>query len=288
MDTYVNLLINGLANGMAIFLLAAGLSIIFGLMGVLNFAHGAFFMWGAYVGAWTFGLTGNFLWALNGAVLAGAVIGVILERTTIARVYGNHVAQMLLTMGLMLVLGELVKVIWGPNILTSPAPQSLGGSWELGGVVIIKYRIFTIIVGAVTALTLYLLLSRTRLGIIVRAGVENPEMVQALGINIKRVFTLVFALGCGLAALGGAIMGPLGGAISPTMGLENQLLAFIVVVIGGLGSYVGSLVGALLVGLMGALVSWFMPEAALAVNVALMAVVLLLKPTGLFGGGNLR
>ncbi len=286
MDTFVNLLTNGIATGMAIFLLAVGLSIVFGLMSVLNFAHGAVFMWGAYVGAWVFGYTGSFALALISAILAGAIMGVVLERTTISKVYGNHILQMLLTVGLMLVLSELLKVLWGPNILPSPTPKFLEGSWDFGGIILIKYRLFTILVGAVVALGVYLLLTRTRLGIIVRAGVENPEMVQALGIDIKRVFTMVFALGSGLAALGGAMMGPLGGAISPAMGLDNQLLAFIVVVIGGLGSFVGSLVGALLVGLTGALVSWFVPEAALAVNVLLMAVILLLKPTGLFGGGS--
>ncbi|WP_027718894.1 branched-chain amino acid ABC transporter permease [Desulfovirgula thermocuniculi] len=287
MDAYINLLTNGIATGMAIFLLAVGLSIIFGLMSVLNFAHGAFFMWGAYVGAWIFGLTKSFTLALTSAVLVGAIIGLVVERSTISRVYGNHVSQMLLTMGLMLVLGEMVKVFWGPNILTSPLPAYLAGSWDLNGVIIIKYRLFTIIVGAATALAVYLILKRTRLGIIVRAGVENPEMVQALGIDIRKVFSLVFAFGAALAALGGAIMGPLGGSISPTMGLENQLLAFIVVVIGGLGSFIGSLIGAILVGITGALVSWFLPEAALAVNILLMAVVLLLRPTGLFGGSGL-
>ncbi|MGI9952788.1 branched-chain amino acid ABC transporter permease [Moorellaceae bacterium AZ2] len=287
MDTFVNLFTNGIATGMAIFLLAVGLSIIFGLMGILNFAHGAFFLWGAYVGAWVFGCTRSFFLALVSAVLAGALLGVILERTTISRVFGNHLSQILLTMGLMIVLGELVKVIWGPNMLTSPPPRFLEGSWEFGGIVLIKYRVFTIAVGLVVAMAVYVLLTRTRVGIIVRAGVENPDMVQALGIDIRKVFTMVFALGAGLAALGGAIMGPLGGSISPTMGLDNQLLAFIVVVTGGLGSFVGSLIGALLVGLLGAAVSWFVPEASLAVNVLLMALVLLVKPTGLFGGGNI-
>ncbi|MEW6273856.1 MAG: branched-chain amino acid ABC transporter permease [Bacillota bacterium] len=286
MDTFINLFTNGIATGMAVFLLAVGLSIIFGLMSVLNLSHGALFMWGAYVGAWIFGLTHNFLLAVLSAVFAGAIIGTILERLTISRVYGNHILQLLLTMGLMIVLGELIKVVWGPNILTSAVPQILSGSWDFGGIILIKFRMFTIAVGLFVALAVYLLLKRTMLGIVVRAGVENPEMVQALGFDIRKVFTLVFALEAGLAALGGAIMGPLGGAISPSMGLDNQLLAFVVVVIGGLGSFVGSLAGALLVGLIGAFVAWFIPEAALAVNVLLMAVVLLLKPTGLFGGGG--
>lgn len=286
MDTFINLLTNGIATGMAVFLLAVGLSIIFGLMGVLNLSHGALFMWGAYIGAWAFGITHNFLLAIISAILAGAVIGTVLERVTISRVYGDHILQLLLTMGLMIVLGEVIKVIWGPNILTSPVPAALRGSWDFGGIILIKFRLFTIAVGLAVALAVYLLLMRTMLGIIVRAGVENPEMVQALGYDIRKIFTLVFALGAGLAALGGAVMGPLAGSINPTMGLDNQLLAFVVVVIGGLGNFVGSLVGSLLVGLLGAFVAWFVPEAALAVNVLSMAVVLLLKPTGLFGGGG--
>lgn len=288
MDTFVNLFTNGVATGMAVFLLAVGLSIIFGLMGVLNFAHGAVFMWGAYVGATIFTHTQHFGLALLTAVIAGAVMGIVMERLTISRVYGNHILQMLLTMGLMIILGELIKVVWGPNVLTSPTPAYLDGSWDFGGIIVIKYRIFIIFVGAVVASSVYFLLKHTRLGMIVRAGVENPEMVQALGIDIKKVFTAVFALGSGLAALGGAMMGPLSVAISPMMGLDNQLLAFIVVVIGGLGSFIGSLVGAVLVGLMGALVSWYLPEASLAVNVLLMAIVLLLKPKGLFGGGSVK
>ena len=287
MDTFVNLFTNGLATGMAIFLLAVGLSIIFGVMGVLNFAHGAVFMWGAYVGATVFAQSNNFGFALLMAMLAGALIGIILERTTISRVYGDHVLQMLLTMGLMIILGELIKIVWSPNILASPTPEILSGSWAFGDIILIKYRMFILVIGSLVALSVFLLLKYTRMGIMVRAGVENPEMVQALGIDIKKVFTIVFAMGSGLAALGGALMGPMSGAISPNMGLDNQLLAFIVVVIGGLGSFLGSLVGALLVGLMGAAVAWFLPEASLAVNVLLMALVLLLKPKGLFGGGNI-
>lgn len=286
MDTFVNLLTNGIATGMAVFLLAVGLSIIFGLMGVLNLSHGAMFMWGAYVGAWFFGATHSFWLAVLAAIFAGAVIGTVLERLTISRVYGDHILQLLLTMGLMIVLGELIKVVWGPNILTSPAPDYLNGSWDFGGIILIKFRMFTIAAGLAVALAVYLLLKRTMLGIIVRAGVENPEMVQALGYDTRKIFTLVFALGAGLAALGGAVMGPMGGSISPGMGLDNQLLAFVVVVIGGLGNFAGSLVGSLMVGLIGAFVAWFVPEASLAVNVLLMAVVLLIKPTGLFGGGG--
>ncbi|MDI6707412.1 MAG: branched-chain amino acid ABC transporter permease [Bacillota bacterium] len=286
METFINLITNGIATGIAVFLLAVGLSIIFGLMGVLNFAHGTIFMWGAYVGAWIFGRTGNFVLSILCAVFAGVIIGFVLERTIISRVYGNHLLQILLTTGLMIAMGELVKVVWGPNILPSLQPETLRGSWEFGGVILIKYRMFTIFTGLAVAAAVYFVLKKTRLGIIVRAGIENPEMVQAMGIDIKRIFTMVFAMGAGLAALGGAVMGPLNGFVSPSMGMDNQMLGFIVVVIGGLGSFVGSLAGALLVGISGALVAWFVPEIAMAVNVLLMALVLIIKPTGLFGGGS--
>lgn len=286
MDVFINLTLAGLSTGMMIFLIASGLSLIFGLMGVLNFAHGTLFMWGAYAGVWVYARTGSFALAMLAGMAAGAVVGGVVEALTIRRVYGNHVAQMLITTGVMLVLTELVKAVWGPNILATPVPPALAGSWEIGGVVVVKYRVFTILVGLLVAAVVHLIITRTRLGMIVRAGVQNAEMVQALGINIRRVFSLVFVAGAALAALGGVMMGPALGSVNPGMGLDNQMLAFIVVVIGGMGSFLGSALGGLLVGLAGSYTAWFYPDASLAVNVLLMAVVLLLKPNGLFGMGG--
>lgn len=283
MDVFINLTLGGLATGMLLFLIASGLSLIFGLMGILNFAHGALFMWGGYAGTWIYARTGSFGLAILGGILTGIILGWTVERLTIRPVYGNHVAQILITMGVMLVLSELVKVVWGPNIIATPVPPALYGSWEIRGVVIIKYRVFTIFLGLLVALGVHLLLTRTRVGMMVRAGVQNAEMVQALGINIRLVFSLVFTFGAALAALGGVIMGPAVGQVNPGMGLDNQMLAFIVVVIGGMGSFIGSALGSILVGLAGAYTAWFVPEASLAVNVLLMAAVLLLKPRGLFG-----
>ncbi|WP_206808547.1 branched-chain amino acid ABC transporter permease [Paradesulfitobacterium ferrireducens] len=288
MDTFVNLTLNGLATGMMIFLVASGLSLIFGLMGVLNFAHGSIFMAGAYSGVWAYSKTQSFTLALLAGMAVGIVVGYLAELTTVRRVYGKPVAQVLITTGLMLVLNEVLKAVFGPNIIAVSVPPLLAGSWDLGGIIIVKYRIFTIIVGLVVAVAGHFILTRTRIGMIVRAGVQNQEMVQVLAINIRRTFSLVFVSGAALAALGGIMMAPALGAVNPNMGLENQMLAFIVVVIGGMGSFVGSALGGILVGLAGAYTAWVFPEASLAVNVILMAIVLLLKPNGLFGMGGGR
>jgi branched-chain amino acid transport system permease protein len=281
-DQFINLFINGLATGMLIFLLAAGLTLIFGLMDVLNFAHGAFFAWGAYTGAWIYAETGSFVGGILGGILAGILIGFIMEKLTIQPVYGNPVSQILITMGVMLVLSELIKVFFGPNPLATPVPALLDGSWAIGNIIIIKYRVFIILMGLLTLIGLSLLLNKSKIGLMIRAGVSNKEMVQALGINIKQVFAMVFMLGAGLAALGGVLLGPYSGTIQPGIGFENQLLAFIVVVIGGLGSISGSALAGILVGLAGSFMAFYFPEGALAVNVLLMALVLLLKPKGLF------
>lgn len=286
METFVNLTLSGLSTGMMIFLVASGLSLIFGLMGVLNFAHGSLFMVGGYTGVIVLARSGSFALALLAGMLAGAMVGWAVERLTVRRVYGNPIAQILITTGVMIVLNETVKAVFGPDIIATPVPSLLAGSWGIGGIVIVKYRLFTIAIGLVVAFAVHLILTRTRVGMIVRAGVENQEMVQVLGINIKRLFSLVFTFGAALAALGGVMMAPAVGAVNPDMGIQNQMLAFIVVVIGGMGSFLGSALGSVLVGLAGAYTAWFLPEASLAVNVILMAVVLLLRPNGLFGIGG--
>ncbi len=286
MDVFVNLTLSGLSTGMMIFLVASGLSLIFGLMGVLNFAHGSLFMWGAYTGVWVFARTHSFTLALLAGMAAGVIVGWVVERLTIRRIYGNVVAQILITTGVMLVLNELVSAIFGPNIIATTVPPLLAGSWAFGNIVVVKYRVFTIVIGLLVALAVHFMLTRTRVGIIVRAGVENQEMVQTMGINIRQVFSLVFVFGSALAALGGVMMAPAIGAVNLGMGIENQMLAFIVVVIGGMGSFLGSALGSIIVGLAGAYTAWLFPEASLAVNVVLMAVVLLLKPNGLFGMGG--
>jgi branched-chain amino acid transport system permease protein len=284
MELLFNLTLNGLATGMLIFLLAAGLTLIFGLMDVLNFAHGGLFAWGAYSGIWIYSTTGSFLIGIIGAILTGFILGIITEKWIIKPVYGNHVQQILITLGLMLVLSEMLKVVWGPNQLTANPPEYLSGSWEIGDMIIIKYRVFIIAVGLLVFAGVQFLLKNTKIGLVVRAGVMNKEMVQALGINIKKVFMFVFMIGSGMAALGGVLFGPYSGVIHAGMGMEFAILAFIVVVIGGMGNFTGSVMAAILVGLSGSFMAYYVPELSLAVNMLLMAIVLIVKPQGLFGG----
>ena len=283
MDVLINLSLNGLATGMLIFLLAAGLTLIFGLMDVLNFAHGGLFAWGAYSGIWIYSSTGSFLVGIIGAILTGMILGIVTERWIIKPVYGNHVQQILITLGLMLVLSEMLKVVWGPNQISAVTPDYLSGSWEFGGIIIIKYRVFIIAVGFAVFLAVQYLLKKTKIGLVVRAGVMNKEMVQSLGVNIQRVFMFVFMIGAGMAALGGMLLGPYSGVIHADMGMEFAILAFIVVVIGGMGSFTGSVMAAVLVGLSGSFMAYYVPDLALAGNMLLMAVVLIFRPQGLFG-----
>ncbi len=283
MDIVINLIINGLATGMLLFLLAAGLTLIFGLMHVLNFAHGGLFVWGAYAGVWLYLWTGSFAAGLLGACSAGLLLGFVMERLIIRPVYGDPTRQILITLGVMLVLSELVKVFWGPNQISVPPLDFLEGSWRIGEIVLIKYRVFVITAGVLIFALLQGLLKKTRVGLIIRAGAIHREMVESLGINVKRYFLLVFMLGAALAALAGVLFAPYSGAIYAEMGMEYAILAFIVVVVGGLGSVSGSALAALMVGLASAFMNYFLPDAALAVNMLLMAAVLLFKPSGLFG-----
>lgn len=282
MELLANLTINGLATGMLIFLLASGLTLIFGLMSVLNFAHGGLFAWGAYSGVWFYAMTNSFTLALIGSIVVGALLGLITEKLIITPVYGDHVQQILITLGFMLVLSEMLKVVWGPNQIAAAVPPLLSGSWEFGNVLIIKYRLFIILVGIIVFLIFQYILKKTKIGLVVRAGVQNKEMVQALGINIKRVFLYVFMTGAALASLGGALMAPYSGVIYAEMGMDFAILAFIVVVIGGMGSFPGSLFAAVLVGLAGSYMAYYVPDLSLAVNMIIMVIVLIFRPQGLF------
>ncbi|MDE5412532.1 MAG: branched-chain amino acid ABC transporter permease [Bacillaceae bacterium] len=283
MDLLISITINGLATGMLIFLLAAGLTLIFGLMDVLNFAHGALFLWGAYAGIWAFTTTESYIVGIIAAIVAGAILGYLLERFIIKPVYGNHIQQILITLGAMLVLSELVKVVWGPNIIHAQSPSWLQGSWEVGNIYLIKYRLFIILIGLIVFFGLLFLLNKTKLGLVVRAGVIDKEMVQALGINIRKIFLFVFMLGSGMAGLAGLLFGPYSGVIYAEIGLEYGILAFIVVIIGGMGSVLGSMTAAVLVGVLGAYAAYFVPELALAVNFLIMLAILIFKPSGLMG-----
>lgn len=285
MNAVLNLIINGLSTGMLIFLLASGLTLIFGLMSVLNFAHGGFFVWGAFVAVWLFNFTKSFMLSLIGSIIIGMLIGWLIERFLIRPVYGNHIRQLLVTLGGMLVLVELIRIIWGSNPIRSNLPSWLEGSFQIGGVILIKYRLFVIFFGLIGYMLLMLLLKKTKIGTTIRAGVDNKEMVQALGINIKNVFSFVFLLGAGMAALGGMLLAPYSGIIFADMGMQYAILAFIVVIVGGLGSIQGAIVASIIVGLAGAFTAYYFPDFSLAVNMLLLIIVLLLRPKGLYGEG---
>ena len=297
--TYLTLTIAGLAMGMLLFLIASGLSIIFGLMDVLNFAHGALFAWGAYVGFSVFRTLTNwvhapsalqnlaaFLIAIMAAMAAVAVLGIILERVIVRRVYGNHLFQILITFGATIVLVELIRVFWGPNDEVMAVPLTFRGNWDILDVIIQRYRLICILIGIIVYAGIQTILKKTKLGTIVRAGVENREMVQAMGHNIFLLFTGVFAVGASLAALGGLAMSLFSLQVYPDMGSTYLLFAFIVVIIGGLGSVTGSLVGALIVGLAYNYVAYLVPWAAAGVNILIMIIILLIRPTGLFAAGK--
>lgn len=293
-STWATLTIAGLAMGMMIFLMASGLSLIFGLMDVLNFGHSAFVTAGAFIGAtvlaWLgFWVTGSnpvlsvmgLLAAIAVATGFGALAGWFFERVIIRPVYQDHLRQILITVGALIVAEELVLLVWGGAPIPVPRPSALSGSLVLGGVSIEIYRIFAFVLGLIVYAAMYLVLNRTRLGLLIRAGVENREMVEALGFRIDRLFVLVFMAGSALAAMGGAMWAGYQGLITAAIGSEMMILVFIVVIIGGLGSVQGSLLGAILVGLMANYVAFLVPKMALASNMLLMMAILLWRPYGL-------
>ncbi len=299
MTTYLTLTIAGVAMGMMIFLVASGMSLIFGLMDVINFAHGVCFAWGAYVAFSVFNyfdklvaadsLLANFmvfLIAVAAAVIVVGIVGIIMERVLIRKVYGSHLFQILITFGGMVVLRELIRIIWGPNDEVMPIPLKFQGNWNIFDIIILKYPIYAILLGLMVFIIIQMVLKRTKLGKIVRAGVENPDMVQAMGHNIFLMFTGVFAVGTALAAIGGLAMAIFSVQVYPDMGDAYLIFAFIVVIIGGLGSITGSLVGALIVGLSYNYVAYLLPPLAVGVNILIMVIILLIKPTGLFAAGK--
>jgi branched-chain amino acid transport system permease protein len=285
MNIYLLQVINGIGIGMLYFLMAVGLSIVFGLLGFVNFAHGAFFLLGAYV-CFQFALSGvNFWLAL---LLAPVIVGGVAwlaEKILLRHIYRlPHEFHILFTVGLALVMQEAVILQWGVVGQNVAPPEILEGVVIIGDFVYPKYRVFAIVFTAVMALLLGWLLDGTRLGSTVRAGSESTEMVSLLGINIDRIFSLVFALGAATAGLAGVLAAPLRG-VDPFMGVEALGVAFVAVVIGGMGSFVGALVGGLLVGIVQSLMSTFWPEGSRLMIFVAMAAVMLLRPNGLFGRG---
>lgn len=283
MTVYLLQTINGIGIGMLYFLLAVGLSIVFGLLRFVNFAHGAFYLLGAYLcyQAMQWGL--NFWAALVLVPLCVGALGWLAEKLLLRRVYAKpHEFHILVTVGLALAVQEIVIVFWGPLGNSVPTPDLLQGVVMWGDFIYPKYRLFVIGFTAVLAVLLWWVLEGTRLGSAVRAGSESTEMVSLLGINVFRVFSLVFALGAATAALAGVLAAPIRGA-EPFMGVEALSVAFVVVVIGGLGSFGGALVGGLLIGIVQSLMSTIWPPGASLMIYIAMAAVLLLRPHGLLG-----
>ncbi|MCO5161095.1 MAG: branched-chain amino acid ABC transporter permease [Mesorhizobium sp.] len=293
-SSWATLTVAGLSMGMMIFLMASGLSLIFGLMDVLNFGHSAFVSFGAFIAATVLAALGGWLVAdsaflnlaalfaaIGAATAFGAVAGWAFERVIVKPVYKDHLRQILITMGALIVAEQLVLAIWGGVPIQVQRPAILTGSIILGDVSIEIYRVFAFLLGLAVYAALYLVLNRTRLGLLIRAGVENREMVEALGFRIDRLFIGVFMAGSALAAMGGSMWAGYQGLITPAIGGELMILVFIVVIIGGLGSIQGSLLGAILVGLMANYVAFLAPKLSLASNMLLMMAILLWRPWGL-------
>src|SRR2546423_12600549 len=241
--------LNGLQFGLMLFLLAAGLTLVFGIMDMINLAHGSLYMIGAYFMASFAQMTGSFWLGLPLALVATAIVGALLEMSLLRRLYGrHHLTQVLATFAIILIANEVVRIAWGSQPMMLNTPAELAGPVTLpGGMQYASYRLAIIAVGAVVAVLLYLLVTKTRVGMLVRAGASNREMAVAMGVNIRRLFTAVFALGAALCALAGAMLGPIL-AVQVGMGENILILAFVVIVIGGIGSIRGAFVGSLLVG----------------------------------------
>jgi branched-chain amino acid transport system permease protein len=299
LDTWLTLSVAGLAMGMIIFIMASGLTLVFGLMDVLNFGHGVFIALGAFVATsvlsgmadWT---QSQVLWrnvvavgsAMALAMLAASVLGLAFERYIVRPVYGQHLKQILITMGGMIIGEEIIKVIWGPMQIALPLPEAMRGSLLWGDASLEKYRLMAVVVGLLVFVLQAWTLSRTKVGLLIRAGVQDREMVEALGYKIRRLFVGVFVVGSGLAGLGGVMWGLYQQNVVPQIGAQVNVLIFIVIIMGGLGSTGGALIGALMVGLMANYTGFLFPKLALFSNIALMAAILLWRPQGVYPVAN--
>ena len=282
-STWLTLTVAGLAMGMIIFIIASGLTLVFGLMDVLNFGHGVFIALGAFVAVSVLGSMGDWtgsqdLWrnlvavipAMLIAMLVAGAVGLAFERFIVRPVYGQHLKQI------------LIKMIWGPAQIPLPLPAGMQGSLFIGDAAIEKYRLIAVVVGLLVFAILAWTLARTKVGLLIRAGVQDREMVESLGYRIRRLFIGVFVAGSALAGLGGVMWGLYQQSVIPQMGAQVNVLIFIVIIIGGLGSTGGALIGALLVGLMANYTGFLVPKAALFSNIALMVAILLWRPQGVY------
>lgn len=295
LSTWLTLTLAGLAMGMIIFIVASGMTLVFGLMDVLNFGHGLFIAIGAYMAATVLGSMADWtqsgsLWVNLAAVLPAMIVGMLVagavglafERVIVRPVYGQHLKQILITMGGMIIGEEIIKMLWGPQTISLPLPEAMRGAFLLGDAAIEKFRIVALVTGLLVLGGMLWLLNRTKLGLLIRAGVEDREMVESLGYRIKHLFVGVFVAGSMLAGLGGVLWGMYQQSVVPQLGAQVNVLIFIVIMIGGLGSTVGCLIGALLVGLMANYTGFLLPKAALFSNIALMVAILLWRPQGVY------
>ncbi len=294
-STWLTLTVAGFAMGLIIFIIASGLTLVFGLMDVLNFGHGVFITLGAFVATSVLGAMSDWtgsqeLWrnlvaifpAMLVAMLVAGALGLAFERFIIRPVYGQHLKQILITVGGMIMGEELIKVIWGPAKIALPLPEALRGAFLLGDASLEKYRLLAVLVGLLVFAVLTWTLTRTKIGLLIRAGVQDREMVESLGYPIKRLFIGVFVIGSALAGLGGVMWGLSQQIVDTQLGAQVNVLIFIVIIIGGLGSTGGALIGALLVGLVANYVGFLLPKLALFSNILLMVAVLLWRPQGVY------
>ncbi len=298
-STWITLTVAGLAMGTMIFVMASGLTLVFGRMDVMNFAHGAFIAVGAYAAASVLGAMTGWMQAPSvaanlsamalaviAAIALAGVLGLFFERVVIRPVYGDHLKQILVTMGGLIVCEQLIHVVWGPDIIPLPRPATFSGALTFGDAAIERYRLLAVLVGCAVFAGMWLLLNRTRLGLLIRAGVENAEMVESLGYRIRRLFVGVFIGGSALAGLGGVLWAMYQESVTAQMGMQVMVVIFIVIIVGGLGSVGGCFVGALLVGLVANYTGYLVPKLALGSNILLMVLVLLWRPRGLYPVGK--
>ncbi|MDP3249768.1 MAG: branched-chain amino acid ABC transporter permease [Polaromonas sp.] len=298
-STWLTLTVAGLAAGMIIFIIASGLTLVFGLMDVLNFGHGVFITLGAFMATTVLGAMSDWtgsqeLWrnmlavlpAMLVAMLVAGALGLAFERFIVRPVYGQHLKQILITVGGAIIGEELIKVIWGPQQVPLPLPEGMRGALLIGDAAIEKYRLIAVVVGVLIFAILAWTLGRTKIGLLIRAGVQDREMVESLGYRIHRLFVGVFVVGSALAGLGGVMWGLYLQNVTPQIGGQVNVLIFIVIIIGGLGSTRGALIGALLVGLLANYAGYVVPKAALFSNIALMAAILLWRPQGVYPVAN--
>lgn len=282
MTSFLFQLLNGLSLAGLLFLVASGFTLTFGLMGIVNLAHGGFYLVGGYVGLTVILTTQNFLLGAVAGALAIAALGAFTDRVLLRPIRGQELPEVLLTVGVLLVLGDMSLAIWGGDPRTVPGPSLLAGSLDLGFVTYPWFRLFVTLLAVAVGLVLWFLERRTRIGAIVRAGVDDREMIAALGINVKRVFTGMFVFGALLAGLAGVVGGGFLG-LTPGTEVEILLFALVVVIIGGLGSLPGAAIGAVIVGLIDSFGRALVPELSFFTLFAPMAIVLVLRPRGLMG-----